>query len=50
MGCDHKKTGILWDDADAFCIVRTGADGIADLRDFGGGTDVAVSTERQKGV
>jgi len=50
MGCDHKPSGILWDDADAFGVFRRVANGFGNLRDFGGGREVAVSAERQQGA
>ena len=48
MGCDHKESGILWDDVDAFGFFGGGAYGIKYIRDYGGGGKVAVSTESNK--
>jgi len=36
MGCDHKPSGILWDDADAFGVFRRGSHDFGNLRDLGG--------------
>jgi len=36
MGCDHKPSGILWDDVDAFGVFRRGSHDFGNLRDLGG--------------